>query len=93
MRDVESALLETEQFSWSNENGQFAIEEDANAEGTYTVVAGIPNDDDEELLLERWLTAVFLAVPDAAVEDADVIETDRWGNPPSAAVRITFAAE
>ena len=87
MRDVESALLETEQFTQSHTLGQFVIEYDPQDPDSHIIVAGIP-DGDHELLLEHWPTAVFLALPDASVEDAKVIETDRWNDDSVCAVQI-----
>ncbi len=89
MRDVESALLETEQFTQSHALGQFVIEHDPQNPDSYIIVAGIPGGD-HELLLEQWLTAVGLALPDASVEDAKVIETDRWNDDSVRAVQISF---
>lgn len=92
MRDVESALLETEQFTQSHGFGQLVIEEDPHDPDAFLIVAGIP-DGDAELLLEQWLTAVFLALPDASIEDAEVIETDRWSDDSVRAVQISFRVD
>lgn len=91
-KGVESALLETEQFGQSGRAGKFVVEEDPDTLHRYTVIAGLP-EGDHESLLEEWLTAVFLALPDAAVESADVVESYQWDDDPTWAARIIFTVD
>jgi hypothetical protein len=88
--DMKTALLDTEQFAWSGDRGALVIEADSAEPDVYLVVAGLP-DGDPELLLEQWLTAVFYAVPDAVVEDADIVEPDLWEEGPEWAVSLRLA--
>jgi hypothetical protein len=92
MLDIERALIETDRFAWSRDQGALVIEADGDptAADTYSVVAGVP-DGDWELLLDEWSAAVLEAIPGAVIEDAQIGEADLWEEGPSTAVTISFS--
>jgi hypothetical protein len=88
--DVEKVLLETDQFTWSRDQGALVIRADSDKPNRYSVVAGIPNGD-RDCLLQQWLTAVFYAIPNVFVEDADFLRADQWEDGPKWAIRVRLS--
>lgn len=90
MTDIESALLETEPFQWSHENAALMVELDDRDPNTIAIVAGVPEGDWEHLL-EQWLTAALIALPEAEIEDADIVNAELWEEGPTMAAKIRLS--
>lgn len=90
MTEIEEALLETEPFQWSHQHAALTVEADADDPDTITIVAGVA-DGDWEYLPEQWLTAAFIALPQAEVEDADIVPDAFGDEEPQSAARIRLS--